>query len=132
MSGNPWLQAKQPASPAEAVEPSLWQPSTPAMNGETLQRNVTILYPHGFHLRTVAEFVRLASQFDCDVVVWKGDQGVNGKSTLELLLLTAEQGEELRIETSGAQARAALDALVDLINTPMPEDAEDQPPPPKG
>lgn len=97
------------------------------MNGETLQRKVTITNPVGFHLRPMAAFARLAGQFAGAVFVCKGPQRVNGKSTLELMLLAAEQGEELTVEVTGPDARAALEVLAELLAAPSVDDGPSEP-----
>jgi phosphotransferase system HPr (HPr) family protein len=98
------------------------------MNGETLQAKVTIINPLGFHLRPMAAFARLANQFRCAVALSKGQQRVNGKSTLELMLLAAEQGDEVVLEVSGSDARSALDPLAAILAAPSMDDGPGQPP----
>jgi phosphocarrier protein HPr len=44
-----------------------------------------------------------------------GERSMDGKSILGLLLLAAAQGTRLTIETDGADAEAALAALVALV-----------------
>jgi phosphotransferase system HPr (HPr) family protein len=102
------------------------------MNGETLQRQVTITNPHGFHMRPATAFAQLANSFKSTITVCKGDQRINGKSPLELMFLAAEQGTELTLEVSGSDAAQALAALGDLMAAPAPPDAADPPLPPKG
>ncbi|MFN4258218.1 MAG: HPr family phosphocarrier protein [Gemmataceae bacterium] len=92
------------------------------MNAETLQRKVVISNPLGFHLRPISAFARTASQFDCAVTVARDQQRVNGKSPLELMLLGAEQGTELLLEITGNDAHAALDALIQVLNTSWDHD----------
>ncbi len=77
------------------------------MNGETLRSTVTITNPNGFHMRPATLFSQLASQFQSMVTVWKGNQRINGKSPLELMLLAAELGTELTLEVTGPDAGAA-------------------------
>jgi phosphotransferase system HPr (HPr) family protein len=90
------------------------------MNGETLQRKVTVTDPLGLHMRPVTAFAKLAGRFQCTVTVCRDDRRVNGKSPLELMLLGAEQGSELTLEVSGADASAALEALAELLAAPPP------------
>jgi len=70
------------------------------MNGEVLQRKVTVNDPLGLHLRPLAAFAQRAKQFQSTVTVAKNEQRVNGKSPLELMLLAAEQGTELTLEVT--------------------------------
>jgi phosphocarrier protein len=91
-------------------------PSPDATNAGPMRRKVTIANPHGFHLRPMQAFVELASQFRCTVQVWRDEsEPVDGKSMLGLMLLAAEQGMELTVETDGPEAQPALDALTDLL-----------------
>jgi phosphotransferase system HPr (HPr) family protein len=92
------------------------------MNAECLQRKVMITNPQGFHMRPQAAFAKLASSSACSVTVRKDDKQVNGKSLLELMLLAAEQGTELIVEVTGPDARQTLDALVDIMAAPDPDE----------
>ena len=98
-----------------------------AMNGQTLQRTVTITNPQGFHMRPATAFAQLAGKFECTVTVCKGDQRINGKSPLELMFLGAEQGTELILEVSGSDGPAALEALAELLAAPSVDDVSETP-----
>ncbi|MBT0995699.1 PTS-dependent dihydroxyacetone kinase phosphotransferase subunit DhaM [Cellulomonas sp. DKR-3] len=73
----------------------------------------TLLNPLGLHARPAAVVARMLAAFDAQVAV----NGVNAASVLELMKLGATQGAELRIEASGAQASAAVDALTAAIDS---------------
>jgi phosphotransferase system HPr (HPr) family protein len=92
------------------------------MNGETLQRQVTITNPQGFHMRPATAFAKLAGQFQSSVTISRGNQRINGKSPLELMFLGAEQGTELLLEVSGSDAQTALEALASLMAAPSLDD----------
>jgi phosphocarrier protein HPr len=94
------------------------------MSGDTRQRTVTVVNPVGFHLRPISAFARRASQFEGTVWVSKGDQRVNGKSTLELMLLVAEAGTPLLIEVCGPGAEAVLNDLAEIVAAPSWGDEE--------
>ena len=79
------------------------------------ERLVPIVNPLGLHARPAAEFVKLAARFRADVQVEKDGMTVNGKSIMGVMTLAAECGSAIRIRTSGDDAEAALDALVDLV-----------------
>ena len=102
------------------------------MSGETLRQKVVITNPQGFHMRPLTAFVELARKFQSAVFVCKDDQRSNGKSPLELMTLGAEQGTELTLEVSGSDARAALDALVELMHALGRAEPPDDPLPQKG
>jgi phosphocarrier protein len=97
------------------------------MKGEPLVKKVVITNPQGFHMRPMAAFAQLAARFQSSVKVSREGQSVNGKSILDLMLLAAAQGSELTLEVAGADAPAALDALVDLLKKPPDEEASEAP-----
>jgi phosphotransferase system HPr (HPr) family protein len=97
------------------------------MNGR-LREAVVIVNPQGLHLRPATAFAKLAQRFECAVTVWKGENSVNGKSPLDLLLLAAEPGTELVVEVHGHDAKTALPALLEVLATPFTEDLEAQDP----
>jgi phosphocarrier protein HPr len=71
--------------------------------------------PMGFHMRPVAEFVRLAMKFPCDIEVVRDAARVDGKSTIHMLTLAAEAGTELRLEARGEAAEEAVETLARFI-----------------
>jgi phosphocarrier protein HPr len=76
---------------------------------------VTIVNALGLHARAAARFVKLADTFTSQIRVGRGQQTMDGKSILGLLLLAAARGTELTISADGpdeAQAIAAIAALV--------------------
>jgi phosphocarrier protein HPr len=85
------------------------------MSHVTVQREVTITNPQGFHARPAHLFVKLASQFQSQVRIIKGNEVIDGKSILDLLTLGAGNGTKLSLEVSGEDAPAACEALCKLV-----------------
>lgn len=69
----------------------------------------------GLHARAAAKLTQLASKFPCDVTVGHGDQSVNAKSVMGLLLLCGAKGTTLEVEASGDRAEEAVNAIGELI-----------------
>jgi phosphocarrier protein HPr len=78
-------------------------------------RTVTIANRNGLHARPAAEFVKLASTFDAEIVVRKDELEVSGKSIMGMMMLAAEYGSEITIRARGAQAEAAVGGLASLV-----------------
>ncbi|MBK5910022.1 HPr family phosphocarrier protein [Rhodothalassium salexigens] len=78
-------------------------------------RCVTLCNERGLHARASAKFVRLAGEFDAEVIVDKAGQSVVGTSIMGLMLLAAACGEAIRIRAEGPEAEAAVAALADLV-----------------
>jgi len=80
-----------------------------------IERTVEIVNSLGFHARPAAEFVRLASSFNCQIWLEKDGVEVNGKSIMGVLMLAAEKGSNLVIRSDGNDAQEALTVLVALV-----------------
>ena len=83
---------------------------------------VTVPNKKGLHARASAQFVRTASSFKAKVSVTREGHTVGGTSIMGLMMLAAGQGHSILIETEGADARAALEALIKLVENGFGED----------
>ncbi|HYW93698.1 MAG TPA: HPr family phosphocarrier protein [Gammaproteobacteria bacterium] len=79
------------------------------------EREITIRNKLGLHARAAAKLVTLASRFDSEIRLRKGERTVNGKSIMGVLMLAAGQGTRLRVEAEGGDARDALEKIEQLI-----------------
>ena len=81
-----------------------------------LSQVIKITHDSGLHARASAEFVRLAQRFDAEITVTRvGGSTVDGKSTIAIMTLGAQLGDEIKIQTNGSDAAEALEALSDLV-----------------
>lgn len=81
-----------------------------------MQKTYTILNKLGLHARAASRFVEVAGRFDADVYVRKGEQEVNGKSIMGILILAAACGSKVTVRADGSDAAPAVEALGELIN----------------
>ena len=86
------------------------------------QANVTIKNRLGMHARPAMSFVDIANTFRSDIRVRKGDQEVDGKSIMQMMMLAAGQGTALIIKARGEDAQDAIDALRDLVERSFDEE----------
>jgi len=70
----------------------------------------------GLHARAAARFVHAASAFQSRIRVAKGDQEMDGKSIMGLLLLTAAQGTSVTISADGVDEIDAITTLRGLVD----------------
>lgn len=75
----------------------------------------------GLHARPAALFVQMASKFDCEIMVRKGKEEVNGKSIMGILTLAAEKGSRILIRANGPDAQNAIEKLEQLLLSDQPE-----------
>ena len=90
----------------------------------TIAGPVTVLIRNkrGLHARASARFVTCAHGFDAVVTVAKDGASVVGTSIMGLMMLAAAPGDEVVLSADGAEAEAALTALVALIDGKFGED----------
>ena len=87
-----------------------------------MDRQVTIQNSLGLHARPAMQFVDVANQYQSAIKVWKGDQAVDGKSIMQMMMLAATEGTALKIVAEGQDAAQALDALEKLVNSRFGEE----------
>ncbi|MEM7192156.1 MAG: HPr family phosphocarrier protein [Pseudomonadota bacterium] len=81
----------------------------------TYAADVLIPNKKGLHARASAQFVRTTSEHPAKVEVSREGQTVGGTSIMGLMMLAAGQGHYIHIEASGENAKAAIQALVALV-----------------
>ena len=80
-----------------------------------VKKKVKIKNSQGLHARPASILVRIANKFESDVVVKKGNESVNGKSIMGLLVLAANQGSVIDLEISGPDAEQAMNELEQFL-----------------
>jgi phosphocarrier protein HPr len=90
----------------------------PALNGEWIEGNAVIRDPTGLHARPAVKLTKLAKTFASAIEI-RADGGggwTNAKSPNAVMKLKAAHGLPLHIRAHGEDARAAVDALVALVD----------------
>lgn len=70
----------------------------------------------GLHARAAAKLVHLAARFTSDVKVKKGNEEVDGKSILGILLLAAGRGTVITVSANGNDEDDAITSIEKLID----------------
>jgi phosphocarrier protein HPr len=91
------------------------------------ETKVELKNEHGLHMHPAMQFVDLASRFKSDVTVSNDKIDVDGKSIMQMSLLTAGYGTKLKIKAEGPDAEEVVNALRELVEVkmfgePAPED----------
>jgi phosphocarrier protein HPr len=100
--------------PVERAEASMSEPD--------LKRTVVVANQQGMHLRVALMIVTEAKKFKAKIILAKGLHAVNATEMFEVLSLAAEQGEKLSLETTGDDAKEAVDAMEQLFLRKFDED----------
>jgi len=69
----------------------------------------------GLHARPAALFVQTTGRFKSSVKVRKGDQEVDGKSIMGLMMLAAEEGAQIKVLADGPDEAEVVSALEKLF-----------------
>jgi phosphocarrier protein len=86
------------------------------MTGTKLaNRELTIVNKLGLHARAAAKLVTLASKFESDITIKRGDQEVNAKSIMGVMMLAAAKGVVIDVRVDGKDADEALAEITRLV-----------------
>ena len=86
-----------------------------------LERQVEIVNKKGLHARAAAKFINLANGFESDIMVARGEDEVNGKSIMGLLMLAANKGTRLTLRAEGNDEESAIEKISHLIESKFEE-----------
>jgi phosphocarrier protein len=96
--------------------------TAPKDEGRPLRTEVEIVNRLGLHARAAAKFVTMASGFEADIRLGRGERQVNGKSIMGVMMLAAGKGTQLEIVAEGDDAEQALAELQKLVEDRFGED----------
>ena len=86
-----------------------------------ISRDIEIKNKLGLHARAAARLVHTAARFKSDIKIRKGDEEVDGKSILGILLLAAGRGSVVTVKADGPDEQDAVDAIEKLIDAKFDE-----------
>lgn len=91
---------------------------------EPARLRVRLHNKNGLHARPAHLFVQTANAYAASLSVGRADQDerVDGKSIMGMMMLAAEHGVELVLESTGPDADAQLRALAELVAANFGED----------
>ncbi|MEO6259143.1 MAG: HPr family phosphocarrier protein [Thermoanaerobaculia bacterium] len=78
-------------------------------------RDLEIINKLGLHARAAAKLVHVAARFRSDIKIRKGQEEVDGKSILGILLLAAGKGSVITVKADGEDEAAAVDGIAALV-----------------
>jgi multiphosphoryl transfer protein len=100
--------------------------------GETLESQLTLTNPTGLHARPASLFVQTAARFNASIRASGHGKETDATSIIGVLSLGMRQGDTIIIRAQGTDAKAALEALNELVQANFYETApeEEVPSPP--
>ncbi|HKB78219.1 MAG TPA: HPr family phosphocarrier protein [Thermoanaerobaculia bacterium] len=89
--------------------------------GSVISRDIEIRNKLGLHARAAAKLVHCAARFKSDIKIRKGEEEVDGKSILGILLLAAARGSTITVTVDGEDEQEAIDAIQKLVDAKFDE-----------
>lgn len=80
-----------------------------------ISKEIEIVNKLGLHARAAAKLVHTAARYNADIKVKKGNDEVDAKSILGILLLAASKGTVITVSASGADENEAMNAIEQLV-----------------
>jgi phosphotransferase system HPr (HPr) family protein len=84
---------------------------------EACETQLEVKNKDGLHMRPAMKFVDIANRYDSEIIVSNGKTSVDGKSIMQMSMLAATCGTKLIVKAEGSDARQAVDALRQLVET---------------
>lgn len=78
---------------------------------QKIEKKIKVANKQGIHARPAAMFVQIANKYASQISVRRGDEEVNGKSIMGILMLGADYQSELTLTAQGVDAQAAIEEL---------------------
>ncbi|HZH57363.1 MAG TPA: HPr family phosphocarrier protein [Burkholderiaceae bacterium] len=75
----------------------------------------------GLHARAAAKLTQTAGRFQSEIYIARGDQRVNAKSIMGVMMLAAGLGITVTVDAEGPDADAALDEIRQLFENKFGE-----------
>ena len=85
-------------------------------------REVMVKNQVGLHARPATFFIQKANEFKSSIWIEKEERRVNAKSLLGILSLGIVGGTTVKVIADGADEKAAVDALVELVDSGFSEE----------
>ncbi|MDB4679801.1 MAG: HPr family phosphocarrier protein [Planctomycetaceae bacterium] len=80
------------------------------------RQNVTVKNEQGMHMIPCSRVAQLVRETSCQVQIIRDDQVADARNILDLLMLKAEVGTSLLIESEGEGAESILAQIVKLFD----------------
>ncbi|MDR4125357.1 HPr family phosphocarrier protein [Yanghanlia caeni] len=83
--------------------------------------NIVISNKLGLHARAAAKLTQTAGRFQSEIYIARGDQRVNAKSIMGVMMLAAGLGITVTVDAEGPDADVALDEIRQLFENKFGE-----------
>lgn len=99
------------------------------VSGDAIEQTVISPLAHGLHARPAARVAAVVANFEAEVTLGTGSRTANAASPIAMMALGLKLGDAVSVSARGADAEAAVQAVIDLIAGGMGETAQVVAPP---
>ncbi len=78
-------------------------------------KQIKLALPNGLHMRVASKLVVISKNFKSRVVLCKDDSAAELNSILQLMVLGAERGSEIRIIVEGEDELCAINEVCNIL-----------------
>ena len=98
-------------------------PDSLNLEGDTVKGSVRLIHAVGMHARPAVKLTKLAKRFKSRIAlrVSGSVEWIDAKSVSKVMAMRAERDSIIEFEASGADAQAAVAALITLIAQDFPD-----------
>ena len=82
-----------------------------------IEKEIQIRNKTGLHARPAALIVQKANQYRSEIFLEKGDDRINAKSIMGVMMLAAAEGATLKVIASGADEKDAVAQICRLLES---------------
>lgn len=79
------------------------------------KRDIKIQLPDGLHMRIAAKLVQKSREIKSKVMIFKENEAAELGSIIQLMMLGAEKGTEIKIVVEGEDEKSAADGITDIL-----------------
>ncbi|KPJ86867.1 MAG: hypothetical protein AMS17_10615 [Spirochaetes bacterium DG_61] len=89
-----------------------------------IEKLITIRNKTGLHARPAAIIVQKANEYHSDIFFTKGDEKVNAKSIMGVMMLAAAGGSALKVIASGEDEEEAIEQISRLLESDIDKEVK--------
>lgn len=86
-----------------------------------LEKKIVITNPSGLHMRPAGIFVKVVTPFQSQVTFSIRGNSFNAKSMINVLSASVKNGDEIKLQVTGEDEQACMDAIVAAIESGLGE-----------
>jgi phosphocarrier protein len=89
-----------------------------------VEREIIIKNKTGLHARPAAILVQKANEYHSDIFLEKGDDKINAKSIMGVMMLAAAEGSTIKVIASGEDEKEAAEKIAKLLESDIDDEVK--------